>query len=367
MPLELISRKTLTEEGRKIHSISTILVVSLLKTLKSNNEQYKCFRLYCTWHIDRAWRNNLNKLQRQELKKDVQLRTLLQERDPEAFPIMLNDFVESMLSSAESNEFGRYFKQYYVENAVSWAYCYRRGAGINTNMHIERMHQTIKYIYLEGKSIQRFDKTIHILMKFVKDKLFDRLISMNKGKITSKITELRKRHKNSQNMNITSVTQSEMGWHVPSSSTGEIYLIQELKINCNCKLSCSLCEACLHAYSCSCLDNSIRWNMCKHIHLVCQYKKSVGENCMNLTRNEDEENDLVIDETKNESYKQQQELIHVISKKKDKHEDLQAEKEKLKRNLTQQIEKITNFEQLEAFKKILRSLEPTMATLREKQ
>nr|CAI5837170.1 unnamed protein product [Callosobruchus analis] len=232
----------------------------------------------CTWHIDRAWRNNLNKLQRQELKKDVyrQLRTLLQERDPEAFPIMLNNFVQSMLSSAESNEFGRYFKQYYVENAVAWAYCYRRGAGINTNMHIERTHQTIKYIYLEGKSVQRLDKTIHILMKFVNDKLFDRLISMNKGKITSKITELRKRHKNSQNMNITSVTQSEMGWNVPSSSTGEIYLIQEQKINCNCKLSCSLCEACLHAYSCSCLDNSIRWNMCKHTHLVCQYKKSVG-------------------------------------------------------------------------------------------
>nr|CAI5855277.1 unnamed protein product [Callosobruchus analis] len=91
-------------------------------------------------------------------------------------------------------------------------------------------------------------------MKFLKDKLFDRLISMNKGKITSKITELRKRHKNSQNMNIT--------------------------------LSCSLCEACLHAYSYSCLDNSIHWNMCKHKHLVSQYKKSVGENCMNLTRNE---------------------------------------------------------------------------------
>nr|CAI5860423.1 unnamed protein product [Callosobruchus analis] len=152
-------------------------------------------------------------------------------------------------------------------------------------------------------------------------------------------------------MNITSVTQSEMGWHVPSSSTGEIYLIQEQKINCNCKLSCSLCEACLHAYSCSCLDNSFRWNMYKHIHLVWQYKKSVGENCMNLTRNEDEENDLVIDETNNESYNEQQELIHVISKKKDKHEDLQAEKEKLKRNL--------------AFKKILRSLEPIMAALRQ--
>ncbi|VEN56571.1 unnamed protein product [Callosobruchus maculatus] len=82
--------------------------------------------------------------------------------------------------------------------------------------------------------------------------------------------------------------QCEMGWQVPSSSTCEIYLVEEQKVNCDCKLTCSSCEAYLHAYSCSCLDNSIRWNMCKHIHLICQYKKSVGENCMDLTRDEDE-------------------------------------------------------------------------------
>lgn len=191
-----------------------------------------------------------------------------------------------MFSSVETIEFGRYFKQYYVDNALSWAYCYRRGAGINTNMHIERMHQTIKYLYLHGKSVQRLDKTIHMLMKFVKDKLFDRVITMNKGKISSKIMELRKRHKNSQNMNIASVMSCEMGWQVPSSSTCEIYFVEEQKVNCNCKLICSLCEACLHSYSCSCLDNSIRWNMCKHIHLICQYRKSVGEKRENHTRSE---------------------------------------------------------------------------------
>lgn len=100
-----------------------------------------------------------------------------------------------MLSSSETEEFGHYFKKYYMENADLWAYCFRIGAGINTNMHIERMHQTIKYLYLHGKKVQRLDKTIDILMKFVKDKLFERVITMNKGKISSKIKELRNRHK----------------------------------------------------------------------------------------------------------------------------------------------------------------------------
>lgn len=45
---------------------------------------------------------------------------------------------------------------------------------------------------------------------------------------------------------------------------------------------------------------------------------------------------------------------------------LQAEKEKLKRNLLKQIENITNFDQLEAFKNILAPLEPTMAVLEKK-
>lgn len=41
-----------------------------------------------------------------------------------------------------------------------------------------------------------------------------------------------------------------------------------------CKLICNDCEACLHKYSCEYLDNAIQFNMCKHIHEVCQFVKN---------------------------------------------------------------------------------------------
>lgn len=94
-----------------------------------------------------------------------QLRTLLQEIDVEAFSKMLIIFLSLLASSPQTIEFGHYFNQYYTTNVESWAYCYRLHAGINTNMHIERMHQTIKYLYLNGKSVQRLDKAISVLMR----------------------------------------------------------------------------------------------------------------------------------------------------------------------------------------------------------
>lgn len=149
-----------------------------------------------------------------------------------AFSNMLTNFVRLLQSSSETLEFGNYFGQYYLDNVKSWAYCYRLGAGLNTNMHIERMHQTIKYLYLNGKHVKRLDKTIHSLMKFIKDKLFERIVTMNKGKISSKVKELRKRHKSSKELDISSIIESEMGWKVPAASTSEIYLIEERNLNC---------------------------------------------------------------------------------------------------------------------------------------
>lgn len=38
-------------------------------------------------------------------------------------------------------------------------------------------------------------------------------------------------------------------------------------------LKCEICRACIHAYVCTCPDNLIRGEMCKHIHLVSRYEK----------------------------------------------------------------------------------------------
>lgn len=206
-----------------------------------------------------------------------QLRTLLQERDENAFVVLLNNFITSLFTKESTIEFGKYFKAHYLNNCESWAYCYRINAGLNTNMHIERMHRTIKYLYLGGKHVKRLDKAVSAIMKFTKDKLFERLIVLNKGKISSKITHIRLRHRSSEILDLSIVREMETGWQVASSSSNDIYIVEERNLSCNCKLVCQDCQTCLHRYSCTCLDASIRWNMCKHIHLVCKFRKNTDK------------------------------------------------------------------------------------------
>jgi len=63
-------------------------------------------------------------------------------------------------------------------------------------------------------------------------------------------------------------------WHVMSENVNELYVIKKLEINCECQITCEECITCIHHYSCSCMDSAIKWNMCKHIHLVCLFLKN---------------------------------------------------------------------------------------------
>lgn len=69
--------------------------------------------------------------------------------------------------------FRDYFANHYVQRAKCWALCFRKDAGINTNMRLEAMHKVLKYCYLHGKVNNRVDKLISVLLKFTRDKIFD--------------------------------------------------------------------------------------------------------------------------------------------------------------------------------------------------
>jgi len=105
-------------------------------------------RFYCPWHVDRAWRKNVCKINSKPKQMEIYkvLRTLLQELDTDAFG--------KTSSENETIEFTNYFKGNYANCVSSWIYCYRIHSGINTNMHIERMHRTLKHIYLQGKKLK---------------------------------------------------------------------------------------------------------------------------------------------------------------------------------------------------------------------
>lgn len=212
---------------------------------------------------------------------------MLQEQNKNAFYIKFQDAINHLSSDEETVDFANYFIGAYANCIVSWAYCYRVHAGINTNVHVERMHHTLKHIYLQGKKMKRLDKSLHALMRYIRDKSIDRLVVLHKGKISFKIKELHKRHNTSLLLSQQSILENEdnNSWNVLSENVNKLYRVNKLEVNCNCQIICEDCHTCIHSYSCSCIDSAIKWNICRHIHLICQFFKN--KNKTNIISSQD--------------------------------------------------------------------------------
>ncbi|KAK5645542.1 hypothetical protein RI129_006842 [Pyrocoelia pectoralis] len=112
-----------------------------------------------------------------------------------------------------------------------------------------------------------------------------------------------KRHLNAShddNMTISN-TVSGKEWKVVSGSNS--YTVSNsvaYSTTHNCKCKCSLCNACLHIYSCSCLDYIVKANLCKHIHKVCIENNKIAilhditENTGSCSNDDSEVNIIII-------------------------------------------------------------------------
>lgn len=69
------------------------------------------------------------------------------------------------------------------------------------------------------------------------------------------------------------ISEKDSHWCIMSALGKELCQIERSYSACSCDLRCVECEACIHSFLCSCPDNLIKWNMCKHIHILCQYLK----------------------------------------------------------------------------------------------
>lgn len=226
------------------------------------------YPLLCSWHVDRAWQDNIKKI-KADKRNDVYqtLKTLMYELDVNKFKDMLDAFIKDLLSDDDTKQFAKYFIDNYCNRTKKWAYCYRVDARINTNMHIENFHRNLKHIYLEGKKVKRLDKTIAELNNLINDKQFDNRIKEIKGKITKKCTLNFKKHKEAEKLNLFFKPLTDNKWEIVSDN--KTYTVSK-KHSCNntCVISCSECAICPLAYQCSCYDNSIANAICKHIHFI---------------------------------------------------------------------------------------------------
>ena len=234
-------------------------------------------KIVCTWHVDRAWREHLKELKDLELQAAVyhNLRVLMDETNKDKFEVLLDRTRRELLASAKTKSFGKYFEKYYAKIKEQWAVCYRADSTLNTNMYVEAFHRVLKHVYMKGKVNKRLDKCIFILMTLARDRGFERLVKLEKGKNTERISQIKVRHQRSLKLNFKQIKPTEDNgvWEVTSSDSTNVYLIALQYAKClnACSLCCPDCNVCVHMYTYTFADSLIGATICKHIHLIARY------------------------------------------------------------------------------------------------
>lgn len=136
---------------------------------------------------------------------------------------------------------------------------------------------------MKGKTNKCLDNRLLNLLKYVRDKTFDRLIKLTKGKVTTRINKIQERHLCSLTLSTGSVKAEDSNtWTVLGEDRRSSYKVSKLLDACNgqqnCQLNCQECNICVHMYVCNCPDSLIATTICKHIHLVCRYSTCQDDN-----------------------------------------------------------------------------------------
>ena len=71
-------------------------------------------------------------------------------------------------------------------------------------MFVEAFHNTLEQVYMQGKVNRRVDKCLHVLLWLARDKAFERLIKLEKGKTSSRLSAIHARHMASLELSIAS-------------------------------------------------------------------------------------------------------------------------------------------------------------------
>lgn len=149
------------------------------------------------------------------------MKCLTYELDESTFQRLLTEFLEKLQQDPDTAAFYRYFQQYYSNRAHVWAYCYRKNARLNTNMHLEHFHQELKHTYLDGTHSKRVDKCLKILEEYIENKTYDRSVKFHKGKIAKEHTTSFHNRKEALNIHHDCLQTSENVWQVKSQSISD--------------------------------------------------------------------------------------------------------------------------------------------------
>lgn len=246
-------------------------------------------RLLCSWHVDRAWSGKLNIISDQTERDAVYkaLKSCQVQLSQEKFQKNLEKFIS--MAKEKSPKFLEYFLKFYANRSECWAYCFRLGARLNTNMRIERYHRELKAKYLENKTVKRVDKAIEAMFELVFDKEFDRHGKLSKGKANTRFTELNEHHNGGLKLANEVNELNDLVYSIAVDNREYTVSLTGHECSESCTMRCRRCRACYYLATCSCIDYGIHGVVCKHIHAVCLQKFGTEDyHNITLTTNPDE-------------------------------------------------------------------------------
>ncbi|XP_046983053.1 uncharacterized protein LOC124553204 [Schistocerca americana] len=226
-------------------------------------------KLLCSWHIQRNWSQNLRRIAGGSEKKSAVFRSLKQlqtELDIDVLVVVWRKWwMTYRMIQILQNLAGIFLRC----TASKWK-SGRITLGTDWCSYLESLHKVIKYNYLEGKKGRRLDKSLNALLCLVRDNIYGGLVKLSKHKQCSRASRVKASHNNSSEItNGIVLCRGEGLWEVFSTTGCEVYVVvknSELETKSKCSLKCSICNISMHFYKCSCLDNILHFNICKHIH-----------------------------------------------------------------------------------------------------
>lgn len=140
------------------------------------------YKLLCKWHVDCAWKKNLNLIPNRQQQCEVyaMLRLLLEEPDQKEFEDLLEDFKQK-LKDENYDEFYNYFNTYYCGRTTKCASCSE--LKLSSILIYHWKHSIIFWsmcIWRQEKN-QRLDVLLNTLFKILRDKTFKHLIQLEEG------------------------------------------------------------------------------------------------------------------------------------------------------------------------------------------
>ena len=233
-----------------------------------------CIKLLCSWHIDRAWKENLKKIPI-DLRKEIykQLKALQIELSKENFDKLKDHLYKQLMANPVTKYFGLYLDKNYFNRCQTWAYCFRINSNINLNMHLESFNKRFKYGFMNGRPARRLDFLLKSLNDYLMIQEYELEVKQVKGK-TSKLLRRstfqnhKKAQKNEENF---SIEKLAINIDENDEDVLEVYKINNVKngksyqlINRSvdkdhlCRFYCKECKICICKLSCTCIRYSIR-------------------------------------------------------------------------------------------------------------